>query len=468
MEHGLGTRSRSAVPRQTIVCGCFDVRVGDVRKLQGDGVTDADDIADQCGIGHACGACWQRLILVSDHPGGVAARLVSRRQVGERLFLCRFAPVGEQDFEPSFLPGQHIQVAVLVSGVWVSRPYTLVSSPEQPGYREIVIRHHEDGRVSGRLIGAGLPLAVRIGKPRGHAFEPLEPLRPTILLVAGVGLTTALAAGALSSMQGAKVKLVARSPAPGLLALLKRRLPASLTLLPVHDTARDGRLGRDELASMVAESPSAQWFLCGPPGFMRSSLRNLRSLGVRRDRIHEEFFARSSDLTEPAPARPRTAREQLVHTFGLFTIAAWLAQAAFMPGGVHPELLRSREVQQGSGVVLLLLLCWQFLLPVARRQRRFKLYVKRGYRHRLGGVLSILFFGLHAQSIGFGLTRVLGVVFLVTMALGLVDKTTISSPRLRATWMRCWLPAHILGAVLTAVLAAWHTYVMVTHSGFAP
>jgi ferredoxin len=58
-----------------------------------------------------------------------------------------------------------------------------------------------------------------------------------------------------------------------------------------------------------------EFYLCGPPPFMKSLYCGLLSLGVSESRIHYEFFGPASVLTEEAapcgPAVARTGEEEL-------------------------------------------------------------------------------------------------------------------------------------------------------------
>ncbi|MDR3079441.1 MAG: 2Fe-2S iron-sulfur cluster binding domain-containing protein, partial [Streptomyces sp.] len=58
------------------------------------------------------------------------------------------------------------------------------------------------------------------------------------------------------------------------------------------------------------------WFLCGPFGLVQGAERALRTLGVRRGRIHEEIFHVDDGTTSSAPPAETPAHSSVTATLG--------------------------------------------------------------------------------------------------------------------------------------------------------
>lgn len=459
----------TGVSPNTLVCGCLTVHVDDVQRLQRAGPTTSDNVADALGVGSACGACWQRLVELTGDPGGVPAQMTHRVQLDTDVFLCRFEIEPGHAFSGEPRTGQHCQVAVKVEANpgWACRPYTLVSGATGPGPRQIMVRRHGDGEVSSRLTSGVLPIQVRLGRPAGYGFSMLRKNRPVVFLAAGIGITPALSYGSDPDAENFHTLFIGRSPSDALRSLLKRSLATNGRTLKIHDTAEKGRISEADLAKLVSRHRRAEWCICGPAAFMSATRATLQSLGIRSDRIHEEFFSLSTKLDGPAPARPRLPTETRIHRVGWCLLTLW-ATVIVAPEWMIPDTLQQRPVQLATGGVLLLFLLGQWLLPLIRLRQDFALSARVEHWHRDLGVASIFLGALHIQQLGHGLHAVLGLVFVGSLLLGLVDKTVIRSPVQRAQWMKFWLPAHILGAFISTGLAIWHGVLMLSYSGFSP
>ena len=62
-----------------------------------------------------------------------------------------------------------------------------------------------------------------------------------------------------------------------------------MILVPAEGGVLEGRLDRDLIAQLVPET-DADYYLCGPAGFMAGISAALEDLGIRPDAIHLEAF----------------------------------------------------------------------------------------------------------------------------------------------------------------------------------
>ena len=88
------------------------------------------------------------------------ARIVSRREAAEGLWVMRIAT----DFELGYRPGQYCTLALRVEGKLVERPYSICSSPEEDEI-ELFVERVPEGELTVPLyaqpVGAELPVRRR-------------------------------------------------------------------------------------------------------------------------------------------------------------------------------------------------------------------------------------------------------------------------------------------------------------------
>ena len=103
------------------------------------------------------------------HPGKIWLEVSDIKDLSHDTKLYRLIPARSTKVLPPFRAGQYIGLTLEISGVRTSRPYSLVSSPNQNAYYELGIRKKEDGFVSvylynylkiGDIIEATEPLGI--------------------------------------------------------------------------------------------------------------------------------------------------------------------------------------------------------------------------------------------------------------------------------------------------------------------
>ena len=223
---------------------------------------------------------------------------------------------------PTPLPGQHIAVRLRpnVGAPPVVRNYSLCG-PANSGTYTIAVKN-EGGPGSsflnehvhtGDLLEASAPRGVFTLRP---GAEPL------VLLSAGIGITPMLAMLHAASEQGVQREVwwfhSARDSAHHVFAdqvrTLMKRLPRGHLFniytrpgasdLPGISYDLKGRLNVTVL-KQLGVSPSADFYLCGPTGFLSDLCTGLKAWPVDVSRIYTEVFG-SSDL--PAPGAVGSAR----------------------------------------------------------------------------------------------------------------------------------------------------------------
>jgi ferredoxin-NADP reductase len=179
----------------------------------------------------------------------------------------------------------------------VERPYTLSSAADDHAL-EITVKREPEGVFSGWLfdhVTAETP--VEIAGPRGdcvwHA-NPRNP-RPVVCLVAGIGVTPALAILRTALARGwigrLHIDYSVRTPQQrGFAGEIERECSDGRITSRVRVTSREGRITTSDIAELVVAHPNAEFFICGPTAFNEQVSRALAAADAAGDSIHVEDF----------------------------------------------------------------------------------------------------------------------------------------------------------------------------------
>jgi ferredoxin-NADP reductase/MOSC domain-containing protein YiiM len=224
---------------------------------------------------------------------------------------------------PPALPGQYLALRLFPdkSSLPVLRSYSISGFSDSGTYRISVKRG--TGQGSRYLVDmAQIGDMFEISAPRGD-FVLRSGSRPVVLLSAGIGVTPvlsmlhALASGSAESPREAWWIHGARNAREHVFAQEARQLhdaiPGSRSAIAYSNPDPTDRLGTDfdiqghlnlEKLQNLNIPIEADFYLCGPTGFLRDMNHYLTSLGVRRDAIHQEIFGSAVTNTESKPPHP--------------------------------------------------------------------------------------------------------------------------------------------------------------------
>jgi ferredoxin-NADP reductase/MOSC domain-containing protein YiiM/ferredoxin len=233
-------------------------------------------------------------------PGFRPVRVAEVRRESSTISSFRLVPTGDGAPSPSAQAGQYLTVRVRpdADAPALARSYSLSDLPDERGYRISVKREgavsrylHDDVKVGDVLDAAA---------PRG-SFVLREGTRPVVLVSAGVGATPVLA------MLHALVNEHSERPVwwihgarnrdqhafgdevDGLLAALAGGHRVLAYSRPSDGDAPD-LVGRLDLATLADLPTDADYYLCGPDGFMGAVGAALTARGVAPERISTEAF----------------------------------------------------------------------------------------------------------------------------------------------------------------------------------
>ncbi|MFJ9176852.1 1,2-phenylacetyl-CoA epoxidase subunit PaaE [Streptomyces sp. NPDC102360] len=252
-----------------------------------------------------------------------------------------------------FTPGQHLALRRTVDGAEIRRTYSICSTApadEAPSSLRVGVRLVDDGAFStyahkeiavddelevmtpaGRFTLDPTPTAA--GTDTAPGSEPAPATGHYAAVVGGSGITPVLsiAGTLLERAPHARFCLIRsdRSTASTMfleeVADLKDRYPDRFQLVTVLSREEQqaglasGRLDQERLTTLLPAllpvERVAGWYLCGPYGLVQSAERTLRTLGVRRERVHEEIFhvdegpaldRQAAPASAPTPAPPHS------------------------------------------------------------------------------------------------------------------------------------------------------------------
>jgi len=227
---------------------------------------------------------------------------------------------------PGFLPGQFLTLELDIPDqpTPVIRTYSLSDSPNPEHYRLSIKR--EPAPADEPDLPPGLSSSyfhdqveigtkLRIAAPRGKFHLDPDSERAVVLLSGGVGLTpmvsmlnTIVQSDALRPVWFVHGTRNGREHAMGthVRGLAEENENVNV-LIRYSEPDPDDIEGRDydsrgwvdmALLKQVLPFDDYDFFICGPPPFMRSLYCGLLSLGISESRIHYEFFGPGSMLTE--------------------------------------------------------------------------------------------------------------------------------------------------------------------------
>ncbi|MDA3889187.1 MAG: NO-inducible flavohemoprotein [Allgaiera sp.] len=178
------------------------------------------------------------------------------------------------------------------------RNYSISSAPDGESYR-ITVKRESGGRISNWLhdkveVGAEFDVAA----PAGEFFLDPAGKREVVLLSGGVGVTPMLSM--LESFGGGDLRIVSVHAARDETHHAMPETPRARAHeshvfyeVPTKDDlaqgVREGRVDPQWLIQ-ISDPASADYFVCGPVGFMQAIVTGLKAANVPDARIHHEFF----------------------------------------------------------------------------------------------------------------------------------------------------------------------------------
>jgi glycine betaine catabolism B len=237
----------------------------------------------------------------------------------------RLQALDGRDLPFEYLPGQYLNLALLIDGKRINRSYTIASSPTRTATCELTIKREDAGVASRHLhdtIHEGDLLSV--SAPAGR-FTFIGTEADSIVLIAGgVGITPLMSIlRALTDrywtgeiylvycVRQEREIIFARE----LDSLRKQfnNLHICVTISGLKDaswTGHRGRLTEELLGRTIPDLPRRLCYICGPSAMMSSVTDLLRGLGVPESQIKSEAFVYATHA-DAGPASAQAPTEPL-------------------------------------------------------------------------------------------------------------------------------------------------------------
>ena len=196
-------------------------------------------------------------------------------------------------------PGQYLSFRFTpAQGEEYRRNYSISSAPDGVSYR-ITVKREPGGRISNWLhdtveVGDEIDVAA----PAGEFFLDPTDKKEIVLLSGGVGLTPMMSM--LESYGGGDLRMVyvhatqnghhhAMRDASRLKAHENHVFYETPEESDVANGVHPGRVDPSWLVQ-ISDPEKADYFVCGPTGFMQAMVKGLKAANVPETRIHYEFF----------------------------------------------------------------------------------------------------------------------------------------------------------------------------------
>jgi len=450
-------------PRQ-IICNCLQLDLGALREVARErNCRSRVELSECAGAGTVCGACrgWLQEIVGQAAWIPVLVSQVLPAADGVRSF--RFVPQ-EGQFKPA-LPAQHVVVQALIGGKWVQRPYTITSPADETGYREITVKREPQGYFSSWLfekLDEKTPL--RLSDAQGDFYADPQRATPVVCLVAGIGMTPALAICRSFLRRGDKRPLhidycVSNDKQLAYVNELREAAAQNPHIqLRVRVSRREGRIHRSDVRQLLERYPDADFYLCGPSAYQKAVESYLREAKVAPARIHVEEFTPVGD--KPSTEVAEEASDRRFALAGMALLAAFFLQHLLgLSWGPLSRWQAQESYQRWSGLGLALFMAYQWYFPLLRFQSRLRESARQFQLHKRIGLLAPLVYFFHTTHLGYGFLFFLSGVFFANLALGSASPGGISHPDTRRRYAFSWIIAHVLLSVLTLGLMVLHVYI---------
>ncbi len=342
-EKGTLRVDHKAVPHNDseIICECMAVTRGTLRRAIQSGCQTLEALVESCGASMVCGGCRPRVQAMVGRADWVPVMAAEIIQVTPDTYALPFRPCGSPLLPAK--PGQHIVVQTQIDGRWVERPYTLTSASSETDYREITVKREPHGFFSRWIIdNCREDTLIRISNPQGEHYLEATEQRPVVCLVAGIGMTPALAMcrSIIRDDTGQRLRIHYSAPTRDRFAYVDELRAAANEhaniALTLRATREEGHLTRHDVEQLVRSTPDALFCVCGPDGYLRSVQEYLKTAGVPAERIWIEAFTHTGN-----PAARKTDVKKWVS--GLFRgktsspIGNSTRPAALRPASAEPE-----------------------------------------------------------------------------------------------------------------------------------
>jgi len=240
-----------------------------------------------------------QLLLPQWRSDRLRSKIVSIRQESHDMYSLVIKP--HRGWQ-KFTAGQHLELTVEKDGAWMSRFFTISSSPahfKKSGLIELSIQIQEKGKITPWLAEALCPGSiVNLSQAQGE-FYLTQHTSPILMIAGGSGITPfrailqQLSLTTNGTANSSKTLMYyARSSEHFLFKQELLKYAEQLPSLQVHfiDSSEHGFLNTQHLERYSENFKTSHIYLCGPANMILHGRKLLTSLKVNGQQLHYEFF----------------------------------------------------------------------------------------------------------------------------------------------------------------------------------
>lgn len=201
--------------------------------------------------------------------------LISRKTIAEGTMAFEFKK--PKNF--AFRAGQSIDMTI---GTQVY-PFSIAASPNEPILR-IATRMRTESKFKNKLKKLPIGTKVRIQGPSGDFVLPKNTKKRIVMIAGGIGITPFYSM--ITSRPPHKISLFYKNSSPARAAFLDELKTFQVSGLKFKVVP----IFKHVNIETFKPSPSAIYYLCGPPGFVAKYRAILDEAGVDEDNIRTEEF----------------------------------------------------------------------------------------------------------------------------------------------------------------------------------
>lgn len=234
------------------------------------------------------------------HPGYMQVELVAARPLTETIRELTFKRVDSDAF-PFFRAGQYVSLQMKIGDSVVSRPYSIVSTPQQALENKLVLAVENAGFVS-EYLNKSAKVGDRfvMTEPSGEFhYETLRDSKDIICIAGGSGITPFLSmAGSMADGDESYSMLLfygARTAAQlaykAELDALAERCKGLKVVYVLSDEEQPGcekGFVSAELMKKYTDLTDHTFFLCGPPAMYAFIAKELEPLNLPQKAVHRD------------------------------------------------------------------------------------------------------------------------------------------------------------------------------------
>jgi ferredoxin-NADP reductase/ferredoxin len=247
------------------------------------------------------------------HPTSQLLKLTDIKDLSYDTKLYRFVSANPDKPLAPFRAGQYIGLTVNVNSVRTSRPYSIVSSPNQLAYYELGIRKKEGGFVSPFLHhNAQVGDIFESTEPLGNLYyNPLFHGKNLVFIAGGCGITPFISMLRDITERAVPIKIILLYGCvtekdllfnEELREILSRRSNITITHIlsePAADWKGEcGFITKDKIMTQIGLFKDKYFYVVGNRPMYKFIENELNEMGVPRHKVYYEAFGVPEDITQ--------------------------------------------------------------------------------------------------------------------------------------------------------------------------